>query len=261
MRRGRRLALLAAVGALVGVTVATASGSAVPVVLRLDGATHRDVGQAVRLTATAKLPAGTHLLIQRFVSGRAPAKVAECLRSPCVGSFHSATAGVAAFQAFAIRRTGERTTVLGRSKRLTITWAVVVPTPPPPAATPGHYEGTTVQNEIFDFDVTADGRSLTNLRTGQINEHCDTTPQINLSGGNLTAPGPFPIAADGSFTIKGTYSSYVNGAPSSNTLLIVGRISGETASGTYKVDTFYSVDGDGRSCTSDTQTWTATKTG
>jgi hypothetical protein len=265
------------VAALAVVAAATAFGSNVPVTLKLIGAPHRDLGQAARLTATARLPAGARLLIQRSAGRRPPVKVAECPRSPCTGSYRDAKEENVSFQALAIRRNGARTTILGRSKRITVAWAAPdeggqttppgtpPPSPPPspspsPAVTPGHYEGKTADGESFRFDIAANGRSLTNLQTGQINETCD--PPAYLSGGNLTAPGPYPVGLDGSFTISATLNGMVSGSPSTIKAAITGRISAGAASGTYRVDTsFTAADGTGYNCSSGNQTWTASKPG
>ena len=58
------------------------------------------------------------------------------------------------------------------------------PTPPPapvPTAQPGHYHGTDSQLEVIDFDVRSDGRAVTSLTTGQINQGC--TPPGHIYGG------------------------------------------------------------------------------
>jgi len=135
------------------------------------------------------------------------------------------------------------------------------PPPPIPAATPGHYVGTTGDNELWVFDIGADGLSLTGLQTGQINESCDP-PDITLFGGNLNAPGPIPVALDGSFTINATINGTVGGNPSTDTIAITGHVSGGSASGTIREDTSFTDSGSGTaySCTSGNQTWTASKT-
>ena len=258
--RGKRVVLGAAVSALVLGAAALASGSVIPVTLKVVGPTDRDVGQSVRLTATAKLPRGDRLLILGTRTGKPNVKVAECLRSPCSGTFRDRSAEVVDFQASVIKRTGSRTTTLGRSKKTSVSWSEPAPPPPSvPAAVPGHYEGRSSQNEVFNFDVTADGRGLANLQTGQINQSCD--PPAHLSGGYLTAAGPFPIALDGSFTLSGTISGTVGDSPSTNTITVAGHISGGTASGTFREDTSFTLSGTPYKCSSGDQTWTATKTG
>src|SRR5262245_25816102 len=64
------------------------------------------------------------------------------------------------------------------------------PPPPPPAAKPGHFTGKTADNELWAFDITSNGLSLTSLQTGQLNESCNP-PDFYLAGGQQTLPGPF----------------------------------------------------------------------
>src|SRR5262245_15627694 len=73
------------------------------------------------------------------------------------------------------------------------------PQPPPaPPAQPGHYHGLTSQLTTVDLDVSADGRSATNISTGQINQGC--TPPGHISGGGISDFAR-PIASDGTFVI------------------------------------------------------------
>jgi hypothetical protein len=265
---GRRMIFLAAIAALAVGTAAFASGSAVPVTLRVvAGSNGLNVGQPARFVATARLPRGSHLLIQAFHSGRAPAKVAECLRSPCSGTYRDSREEAVAFQASAIKRVGSKITIQGRSKRVSVFWRAPAPPPPPPpppspppAATPGHYAGKTADNELFAFDIRADGLSLVNLQTGQINESCDPTGY--LSGGNLSFAGPIPVATDGGFAINTTINFTFQGNPGQDAVKITGHVTGGTASGTYRVDTSLTLsNGQGLNCSSGDQTWTASRTG
>jgi hypothetical protein len=132
------------------------------------------------------------------------------------------------------------------------------PPPPPPAppATSGHYKGTTSQNEIIEFDVTADGLRVVALLTGQINEGCN--PPAHLYGGNLH-DGTAPIAADGTFKIDFDYSSTVGGNPSNGHFTLTGKFSGTGATGTLEDKVSFTADGTAYSCGSGTQTWTASK--
>lgn len=121
----------------------------------------------------------------------------------------------------------------------------------------GHYQGRTSQNEAFFFDVTADGSRVVNLGTGQINESC--TPNAYLSGGNLN--GFYgTIGAGGGFSIKRSGTSVVGGASSTYTVAIGGRFSGGIASGTIVVTSTFTYDSTPYSCTSNNQTWYATRT-
>jgi hypothetical protein len=252
-----RLVPAVLVAAVAAVTAGFASGSAVSVTLTLAGSSSRDLGQAARLTATAKLPAGARLRIQAYAPGKASVVVGDCARSPCSGSFRDARPERVNFQAFAIKRAGKTVSTIGRSRRIAVSWSKPAP-PPKPAALPGHFEGKTADNELFAFDIAPDGRTLTNLQTGQMNQSCE--PAAYLSGGNVSATGPFPVALDGSFTITGSFTGTVGGSPSTNNVMFTGHVSAGTASGTYREDTFFSAsDGTGYSCTTGNQTWTAIK--
>ena len=132
------------------------------------------------------------------------------------------------------------------------------PTMPPPAAIPGHYNGTTADNELWAFDIGSDGLTLTNLQTGQMNESC-TPNDITLSGGNITIPGPVSVALDGSFGFTTTLTGTISGNPLTETLAITGKAVGGTASGTYHLDTSFSLNGTAYGCTTGDQTWTAAK--
>lgn len=125
------------------------------------------------------------------------------------------------------------------------------------AATPGHYQGTTADNELWAFDIGSDGLSLSNLQTGQINESC--SPPAYLSGGNFRLRGPYPVATDGSFTINATLTGTVGGAPYTGKVTITGKVSGGAASGTYREDDSFTYAGTPYSCTTGDQTWNATK--
>jgi hypothetical protein len=258
-RTGRRTFLWAAGAALLVTTAAFAAAAPVRVTLTATGTTRLQVGQPARLTATARLPRGAHLLIRAYPPGRRASAVVECRRSPCTGTYRDARAERVRFQASAIRRSGRTPTTLGRSGRLVVTWTKPPPPPPPPAATPGHFEGMLGPAEVFRFDVGADGLSVTSLQTGQINETCE--PRVYLSGGNLTLPGPIPVARDGSFSVSATATGTVDGNPSMETIALAGTITGGSATGTLRVDTAYTAQGQAYTCSSGVQTWTATRVG
>jgi hypothetical protein len=140
---------------------------------------------------------------------------------------------------------------------------VEAPPPPPPPARPyqsGHYTGKTSQLTDFEFDVSADGTTLMNLVTGQINESCQ---DYNLFGGNLQASGNVTgISSDGSFSIKDDHAgAFDDGTPYQEHLEITGHLSGTTATGTLLDTVTATIQGTPESCTSNPQTWTATKTG
>lgn len=133
------------------------------------------------------------------------------------------------------------------------------PTPPPPPAQPGHYHGTTSQLETIDMDVTSDGRTVTNIHTGQINQGC--TPPGHLSGGGIQSATKM-LGSDGSFVIDFDYSgSFSDGTPYSEHFNLTGRFSGASATGTLTVTMNFTANGTAYACGSGQQTWTATRTG
>jgi hypothetical protein len=249
---GKRVLPAAAASTLLLCAAALASGSTIPVTLKVVGSTDRDVGQSVKVTATAKLPRGGRLLIVGTRTGMPNVKVAECLRSPCTGTFRGRSAEVVEFQAFVIKRSGSKTTTLGRSKKTSVSWRE-------PPASPGHYDGRTSQNEIFAFDVSADGTMITGLRTGQINQSCDP-PDFYLSGGYLNNWSG-SIQRDGGFTLGYNGPGTVGGNPATFKITIVGRFGTGTASGTIRDDVSWTQSGTAYNCSSGDQTWSATKTG
>jgi hypothetical protein len=131
------------------------------------------------------------------------------------------------------------------------------PQPPAPPAQPGHYKGTTSQNEIIEFDVNADGSRVVGLLTGQINEGCN--PPAHLFGGNLH-DGTAPIAADGTFKLDFDYASSVGGDPSKGHFTLTGKFSGTSWTGTLEDKVSFTHEGTAYSCGSGTQTWTAART-
>jgi hypothetical protein len=133
------------------------------------------------------------------------------------------------------------------------------PAPPPaPPAQPGHYKGTTSQNEIIEFDVTADGLRVVALLTGQINEGCN--PPAHLYGGNLH-DGTAPIGSDGTFKIDFDYTSSVGGDPSMGHFTLKGKFRGGSWTGTLEDKVSFTDEGTPYSCGSGTQTWTASRSG
>lgn len=272
--RGRCLIALAAVAALAVAGTTLASGAAVPVTFKASSTT-LPAGKAVTLTATAKLAKGNRLVIQRSRLGGKPVNLKECAVSPCRAAWSASDDDFVTFQAIALKRAGKKTTVLGKSRTIGVTWATpepqptpepteppappTPPAPPAPAATPGHYEGRTSQNEIFAFDVSADGGRITGLHTGQINESCDP-PDYYLSGGNLNGWAG-PVGRDGSFVMSYDGPWKVDDNDATEKISIAGRIANGSASGTILVQSSWAQGGTTYNCSSGDQTWSATKVG
>jgi hypothetical protein len=134
-----------------------------------------------------------------------------------------------------------------------------------PVAQPGHYAGTTSQNEAWSFDVTPDGRGVTNLTSGQVNTSCSIAGQTigSTSGGNIHLTGTIPIAQNGSFSATVNFTGgTIGGIPiTSDVLNVAGQFSNNSASGTWNEKFSFPYQGYQIDCTSGDQTWTATRTG
>ena len=267
-RAGRGRLLATGIAALAAGTVlaGTASGErSVAVSLSVAGNASASVvttkGKSVALVARGAVHAGDSLLIAVTRGRESKVRgVAVCSRSPCTGRWSERSAISDRFQAFVTHGSGKSLRVLGKSRVVRVTWKAALPPPPPPPpppATPGHYQGRSSFNEVFNFDVSADGKAVVNVQTGQINESC--TPPAHISGGNLNAQGPYPVAADGSFSISATIPIAINNTTGTRKVAITGRFTGATATGTIRTDTTFTLDGTGYTCTSGDQTWTAAK--
>ena len=131
-------------------------------------------------------------------------------------------------------------------------------------AQPGHYKGTTSQNELFEFDVAPGATGISGLRTGQINLAC-TPPDYYVSGGNLDlGSNLYPVSGDGSFTIdvnlKGTLRAGAATTDTSTHVVITGHLHGDTASGSLLKSIQFTLNNIQYACSSNPQTWTATRT-
>ncbi|MGE5273952.1 MAG: Calx-beta domain-containing protein [Verrucomicrobiota bacterium] len=134
-----------------------------------------------------------------------------------------------------------------------------------PVAQPGHYAGTNSQNEAWAFDVTPDGRGLTNLTSGQVNMQCSYAGQTiaHLAGGNIHLTGTIPVAMNGSFsaTVNFTGGTIAGYPITSDVLTVAGQFTNNTASGTFNEKLSFNLDVYQIDCITGDQTWTATRTG
>jgi hypothetical protein len=254
-RRASALALTSCAISLALAAAAAGGGSAVKVSLRVMGGTSLLTGQDVALTATARLPAGDSLAIwARRASSTKLLLVVRCRRSRCLGRWRETRAERVAFVAAVAGRKLD-----GQSRVIVVTWRTPPPPPPPPPtlppriAEPGHYQGMDSQNETFAFDVAADGRSILDITTGQVNKSCAPDVGFYLSGGRLSLPGPYPIDPDGTFSVIASPTNVYQ----FETATIAGRFSGAGAAGTLVVVDRFS----NTTCSSGDQTWTVTRTG
>ena len=97
----------------------------------------------------------------------------------------------------------------------TVTYAGSIAIPPPPLAMSGVYGGWTPQDEWFQFEVDASGRSVQNVLVGSYKYECvtgeDGYRQSLSASWDLRVAGPFPIAEDRSFVAKLLESTTIHG--------------------------------------------------
>jgi Calx-beta domain/RTX calcium-binding nonapeptide repeat (4 copies) len=133
-----------------------------------------------------------------------------------------------------------------------------------PIAQPGHYQGKTSQEQAWNFDVTSDGKGVTNLTTGDINMSCyyEGIRFAHLYGGAINYTGTIPIAANGSFSAALNFQGTVGGYPTtSDVFTVAGQFNNNAGSGTWNEKLHVNVDGYDIECQSDDQTWSATRVG
>ncbi len=123
--------------------------------------------------------------------------------------------------------------------------------PPAVLAAPGAWGGSTSQDSALLFEVTPDGRSITNVLLGSYRYECVRSDGLRMSAtsgsGDATYPGPYPIGEDRSF-------SFTAGSAT-----VAGRFTGAGAAGTLSVSYALPADANGRTSTcSSTLGWTAT---
>ena len=253
-----------AVTLLGAAAVGSAAPTSVTVVLSAQSATE-PVGHAVRLTAKAHgLPAGGHV---RILAGRA--KVADCARSTCTGTWTGHTAARVSFQAVAIVA-GK---AVAHSHTVVVTWKKAAqppepapapapaPTPPPPPAAPaplpGHYCGLSNEGKSICFDVTSQP-AVANLVTESV-ATCGNGGQGTIT---LTISQPVPVVQPG-LTMSYSFSSALPDSGGDTNISIAYAISATfdtagNATGTI-VLTHLSFDEGGThyDCAGDPRTWTA----
>ena len=116
----------------------------------------------------------------------------------------------------------------------------------------------------MSFHVSADGKQVQDVTiAGSDNLAC--TPGGGFQDNTFTIPS-IPIAADGSFSGKATQNGVHGGNPATFTYTFSGHFHGtdtsgeERAAGTWRDDVTYN-NGTAYSCTSDTNPWSATRSG
>jgi hypothetical protein len=244
-RRVLGSAAVVAIVALAGVAEATGGTSAVPLKVTL-GVTVVGQGKVTSRPAGISCPTACKMRVSRGSS-------VVLTATPAAGSVFSRWVnGCAA--ARTCRTTVSASRVVGAvfKTKPSVAPAPTPPPPPPPApaptAKPGHYAGTYTDGSRFAFDVDSAGALISNI-SFDFNGEC---PGYGTSYGALTEPGPYGLAADGSFTVNDSFS---DSNQTKYVLAITGTVTpAGTGSGTAQVGLAFS---DGVTCSTH-GTWTAT---
>jgi hypothetical protein len=133
--------------------------------------------------------------------------------------------------------------------------------PQKPVIEPGNYSGSNGQNgNGFFFSVTGDRKTMTNVSDPLTGLTC--TPARGL--GDRLRFLEIPINGDGSFSATATQDGLIGGASAKFTYTVAGYFEGmtpfgaATVEGTWREDIVFA-DGSSRTCTSNNQSWTATR--
>ena len=160
----------------------------------------------------------------------------------------------------AVRATQARTVVAVFDRTASPGSSTTSPPPPtitisPPVATPGHYAGSTNHGNHVTFDVSADGRTISNVSFDAVDEGCTYNYYLDAP---LQLTYPISINSDGSFSSDFTWSGTLSGQPATDTGTFEGRFSGGSVAGTItRSDDLYNDSGGTHVQCSGNETWTA----
>lgn len=180
------------------------------------------------------------------------------------------TTATSAFDHWAGACSGDGSCVVGVTKAQTVVAvfdhiappgsSTTSPPPPtitisPPAATPGHYAGTTNHGNHVSFAVSADGRTITDVSFDAVNEGCTYNYYLDAP---LELTYSISINSDGSFSSDFTWSGTLSGEPATDSGTFQGRFSGGSVAGTItRSDDLYNDSGGTHVQCSGNETWTA----
>ena len=253
---------------LAGFAGGSAAGrsSAVEVTLVLGGvpkdaaSATRNAGEAVGLTARAKLATGQYLgiLVQR--DGESSSRsVARCARPTCTATWRELAARTVAFTAIVWDIVDGRVRQLGASKSISVTWKSASSSGPRPT----HLVGKTSQGKRLSLDVSPDGSSITNLTFAEVDSEgaCSLAGSGVLTGVAIPLPTSGTISAavmaDGFFSFSGAYDFKFDDRKEGHAEASVqGRLSGSNAQGTATITIGFNYEGVGQICTG-TAEWSA----
>jgi hypothetical protein len=134
------------------------------------------------------------------------------------------------------------------------------PSPPSPIAQAGHYAGTTLRGTPVSFDVTSDGRAITNITFG-LSIPCSPSGTLSNPGISVLPTARFTIAADGTFAPFTNVTTTLTGSVTARlTFTFGGRFTGPgAATGTLALRASVTAPG-AYECGPISDSWTATHT-
>jgi hypothetical protein len=152
----------------------------------------------------------------------------------------------------------------------TQSWSVThdpQPSPTDTSAVAGSYSGSwnpANGGDVITFSVAPGGRSLLNVHVPYASASC-VPPSAN--GGYVPISiAAVPVNADGSFASTSTQEGIFDKANAKFTISFAGHLEGATPTGpvtmagNFRVDALFSASGVTESCTTNTQSWTASRT-
>ena len=254
-----RLVAVGAIALAVGAAVVCAGAGAAPspasFSIRIDGS-----GRGTFAVRGAVADTGRALVRRAVANGRlnatatltgAKGGITLTSQQPCgrVNGTWRVVSGTLAYEKLRGRGIAVGRAACGRPFRAaTLTYRGTLELPPPALASPGPWGGSTTQGSALLFEVTPDGRAITNVVVGNYRYECVRSDGLRSqasTGGDSTYAGPFAIGEDKAFTFRAGPAT------------VSGRFGERSAEGTIAVAYTLPADANGRtSACSGTIAWT-----
>jgi len=154
-----------------------------------------------------------------------------------------------------LRKLAPSKTTTARPPATTTTAETTTTTEAPSLPPAGHYAGTTGQGHSIAFDVRADGKNLTNIVGGAVDETCTPSRTWTFPGFE-TGGFDYPVSSAGTFHLNGGNRNTDAGISSSTKITMSARWDGGQAQGTYAVTTAFTDQGTSYACEGSVA-WTA----
>jgi len=154
-----------------------------------------------------------------------------------------------------LRKLAPSKTTTARPPATTTTAETTTTTEAPSLPPAGHYAGTTGQGHSIAFDVRADGKNLTNIVGGAVDETCTPSRTWTFPGFE-TGGFDYPVSSAGTFHLNGGSRNTDAGISSSTKITMSASWDGGQAQGTYAVTSTFTDQGTSYACAGSVA-WTA----